>query len=63
MSSSETPAPAQQTSESNCKSDVIENAAVRRKPQTIIERVTEQPRKPPSRFIDSFEDEPIIKQS
>ena len=47
--------------------DVIERVRVTRQPQTIIERVTEQPRKPPPKVIERVENEPcqppIIKNT
>jgi hypothetical protein len=47
--------------------DVIERVVVKRQPQTIIERVTEQPRKPPPKFIERCENEPapppIVRES
>ncbi len=38
--------------------DTIERVTVRRQPQTIIERVTEQPRKPAPKIIERVENEP-----
>ena len=38
--------------------DIIERVVVKRQPQTIIERITEQPRKPPPRVIERVESEP-----
>jgi hypothetical protein len=47
--------------------DTIERIRVKRQPQQIIERVTEQPRKPPPKVIERCENEPapppIIKES
>ena len=40
--------------------DIIERVLVKRVPQTIIERITEQPRKPPPRLIERFEIEPSL---
>jgi hypothetical protein len=38
--------------------DTLERIRVIRQPQTIIERVTEQPRKPPPKIIERIENEP-----
>ena len=38
--------------------DIIERILVKRAPQTIIERVTEQPRKPAPRVVERIEHEP-----
>ena len=38
--------------------DTIERVRVTRQPQQIIERVTEQPRKPPPKIIERVENEP-----
>ncbi len=38
--------------------DVIERVVVKRQPQQIIERVTEQPRKPAPKVIERVENEP-----
>jgi hypothetical protein len=38
--------------------DIIERVIVKRQPQTIIERITEQPRKPCPRVIERVEFEP-----
>ena len=47
--------------------DVIERIIVKRQPQQIIERVTEQPRKPAPRVVERIEHEPapapIIRNS
>ena len=47
--------------------DTIERVRVTRQPQTIIERVTEQPRKPPPKVIERCESEPaqppIVRES
>ena len=38
--------------------DIIERIIVKRQPQQIIERVTEQPRKPAPRVVERVENEP-----
>jgi hypothetical protein len=38
--------------------DIIERVLVKKQPQTIIERITEQPRKPPPRVVERIEIEP-----
>ena len=47
--------------------DIIERIIIKRQPQTIIERVTEQPRKPAPKVIERSETEPapapIIRES
>ena len=38
--------------------DIIERVIVKRQPQTIIEQITEQPRKPAPRVVERCEQEP-----